>query len=215
MTTETLDGTKKPGPARVRRQPQSPPFGHDADDAGAENATAAPADPGESANGVVVTDYDANGEARDAIAELAPEQPSLLPEPDPEMHDGKIVREHRVAFGGRVDVSLGWPNERAFWDELRVGRTGQLTVNYEVGDDTYRIMTDEGVVIGLRRVRKLNVYSIHFAPAETNLDGLPLFENGVVNEAGSDPVTSGDVGEPEPAAGVLDSALAEALGPGV
>jgi hypothetical protein len=94
------------------------------------------------------------------------------------MHDGKIVREHRVAFGGRVDISPGWPNERAFWDGLRVGKTVQVVVNFEVGDDSYRKMTDDGVVIGLRRVRSLKAYSIHFPPAETELDGLPMFEAG-------------------------------------
>jgi hypothetical protein len=135
-----------------------------------------------------VTDYDANGEARDIpVTPPSEEQPQgEMGEPrELEMHDGKIVREHRVAFGGRVDVSLGWPNERAFWDDLRVGKTGQLVVNYEVGDDTYRKMTDEGTVIGLRRVRALKVFSIHFAPAETELDGLPLFDN--LNESEEEP----------------------------
>jgi hypothetical protein len=135
-----------------------------------------------------VTDYGADGEARDVpVTPPTPDnaQAKFALSQDREMHDGKVVREHRVAFGGRVDVSLGWPQERTFWENLRVGKTIQAVVNFEVGDDSYRKMTEDGVVIGLRRVRKLNGFSIHFAKAESDLDGLPMFEQA--NNIGDDP----------------------------
>jgi hypothetical protein len=135
-----------------------------------------------------VTDYGADGEARDVpVTPPTPDNPQaeFSPSQERQMHDGKPVTEHVVSFGGKVDISLGWPNERKLFEGLLSGRTGSLTLWFQVGEHHFKPVTDKGVIVGTREVRKLIVKGIEFEKAESDLDGLPLFEQA--NNIGDDP----------------------------
>jgi hypothetical protein len=135
-----------------------------------------------------VTDYGADGEARDVpVTPPTADNPQaqFSPSQERQMHDGKPVTEHVVSFTGRVDISLGWPHERAFWEDLRSGKTGRLVLAYQAGEHNFKPVTDNGTITGTKEVRKLTALSIVFEKAESDLDGLPLFEQA--NNIGDDP----------------------------
>jgi hypothetical protein len=127
-----------------------------------------------------VTDYGADGEARDVpVTPPTADNPQaqFSPSQERQMHDGKPVTEHVVSFTGRVDIAVGWPHERKWFEALPSGKTGSVTLWFQVGGHQYKPTTDKGVITGTRELRELIVKGIVFPKAESDLDGLPMFES--------------------------------------
>lgn len=145
----------------------------------------APLDEGEESEPLTATAYvpDEDGElvATDVEVErpAKPEQKAFKGI-EQEEHDGRPVTEHEVSITGKQPIQFSNTAAREWFQSLRIGQKGMLFIGYEVGQDGHRPVTEDGVVVGIARFRKLKLTGIKFPENATDLEGLPLFEEGAI-----------------------------------
>lgn len=181
---------------------------------------------------ILVTGYDANGEAIDAevVRSARAQEAAATGEPDPERpaiaqiempgFEGQTTSKVQVNFGGPVVLDLGMPEHKRLWDALSWQGHAELVVTIYVADKMFKGRADATAVAAVKvlKARLANdaeeeelgedetftVYGLAEALAE---DDAPD-EDGP-DEAIADSSTSDEEPKPEPSA--LDEALATAL----
>lgn len=93
-----------------------------------------------------------------------------------ERFNGDPVIEHRLGFSGSPAIDRYRTEYRDFWDGLRFGQKGRLTVLYSVGAQSQGW---DAKSLGVVYSKKLKIGGISLPGATAQAEDMPLFKDGI------------------------------------
>ena len=100
------------------------------------------------------------------------------------IYEGRQVDRREVRFSGSAGMSAYHPEGVESWHKMRAGARVALTVVGTIGSHGHRFTIDkDGNVIEVIAVRNLKIDVVQLRALASDVEGLPMFEDGERNDA--------------------------------